>query len=193
MLIHSHADIDAAEAKFEAPLVPKPISSFDLQKARVRREVRAITDKREFRPAVEDMLRAGPVLAQQYFAGTGVGVELLAKDGDVLAAFQHERVHEPPRGGGSSYRRSVPLTAELLNASKAIVAVLRYTGVIMVEFRVNPKTKDWILIETNARFWGSLPLSAAAGMDFPRYLCELLLQGRTDFPPSYKKAFTAVT
>ena len=106
-LIHSHTDIDAAEAKFDAPLVLKPISSFDLHKARVRREVRAITDKREFRPAVEDMLRAGPVLAQQYFAGTGVGVELLAKDGDVLAAFQHERVHEPPRGGGSSYRRSV--------------------------------------------------------------------------------------
>ena len=31
---------------------------------------------------------------KSFFPGKGVGVELLAKDGVALAAFQHERMHE---------------------------------------------------------------------------------------------------
>jgi protein-tyrosine-phosphatase len=132
------------------------------------------------------MLRDGPVLVQAYFPGRGVGVELLAKDGVTLAAFQHERIHEPPSGGGSSYRRSVPLDPHLLGAAEKIVGALGYTGLIMVEFRVNEETGDWILVETNGRVWGSLPLAINAGVDFPRYLYEMLVEGRSDFSQSYR-------
>jgi protein-tyrosine-phosphatase len=41
-------------------------------------------------------------------------------------------------------------------------------------------------MEINGRFWGSLPLSVAAGVDFPRYLYELLCHGRTEFPREYR-------
>ena len=61
------------------------------------------------------------------------------------------------------------------------MADLRYTGLIMVEFRINVETDDWALIETNGRFWGSLPLAVAAGVDFPRYLYEMLDRGSDDF------------
>jgi protein-tyrosine-phosphatase len=71
------------------------------------------------------------------------------------------------------------------------MAALRYTGVAMVEFKVNPRTGGWILIEINSRFWGSLPLSIAAGIDFPRYLYDMLLCGRTDFPRDYRHGFYA--
>jgi protein-tyrosine-phosphatase len=93
-------------------------------------------------------------------------------------------VHE--RSGSGPYRRSVPLDPRLLHAAEALVADLRYTGLIMVEFRINVETDDWALIETNGRFWGSLPLAVAAGVDFPRYLYEMLIEGRTTFPKFYK-------
>jgi len=184
--ISSPEEITAAEEKFSFPVVLKPVSSFSLHDVAGRREVRTVRDRKDFAPSVAAMLRDGPVLIQAYFAGQGVGVELVSKDGCVLAAFQHERVHEPPSGGGSSYRRSVALDPELLDAAKALVCAFNYTGVIMVEFRVNKKTGDWILVETNGRFWGSLPLAVVSGVDFPRYLYEMLVEGRTSFPTTYK-------
>ena len=96
--------------------------------------------------------------------------------------FQHERLHEPPEGGGGTYRKSVPLSPELLKATRRLMKELRYTGVAMAEFKVNPRTGGWVLIEINGRFWGSLPLTIAAGADFPRYLYELMVHGRTGFP-----------
>jgi hypothetical protein len=56
----------------------------------------------------------------------------------------------------------------------------------MVEFKVNEQTGDWALIEVNARFWGSLPLALACGADFPLALFELLVEGRTTFPQTYR-------
>ena len=112
-------------------------------------------------------------------------MEVLANEGQVLVAFQHERVHEL-LAGGSSYRRSVPLDGRILDATKAFVAANNYTGVMMLEFRVNPKNGDWILVETNGRFWGSLPLAVASGVDFPVYLYYMLVEGRTDFQKPYK-------
>jgi protein-tyrosine-phosphatase len=132
------------------------------------------------------MLASGPVAAQENFIGEGVGVELLLKDGEPLLAFQHVRVHEPLHGGGSSYRKSVPVSPHLLEATLKILRPLRYTGVAMGEFKVNPQTGDWIFIEINGRFWGSLPLAVAAGADFPLALFQMLVEGRTQFPQAYR-------
>src|SRR5262249_26793102 len=102
-------------------------------------------------------------------------------------ALQHERVHEIPSGGLSGYRRSVPLDPEMYRAAAKLADALRYTGVAMIEFKQNPKTGERALIEINARVWGSLALSIAAGLDFPRYLYELLVLDRSDFPKAYRK------
>jgi protein-tyrosine-phosphatase/predicted ATP-grasp superfamily ATP-dependent carboligase len=184
--IRSPQEIAAVELNFTFPIVLKPISSFSLERATERRAVRTIRDKSDFAPVLQKMLRDGPVQIQEFFGGKGFGVEILAKDGQVLAAFQHERMHEPLNGGGSSYRRSTVLDTRLLDAAKALLASLRYTGVIMVEFLVNPKSNDWILVETNGRFWGSLPLALVSGVDFPLYLYQMLVCGRTEFPKTYK-------
>ena len=168
------------------PLVLKPHQSYGTDDLSRKRVVRKVATAAELRPALEAMLRHGPVQVQEHVTGAGVGVELLAHDGEVLVAFQHERVHEPPAGGGSSYRRSVALDGALLDAARAIVRALRYTGVAMVEFKVDARTGRWVLIEVNGRFWGSLPLAVAAGADFPRYLYQLLVEGTRDFPPTYR-------
>ncbi len=131
------------------------------------------------------------MVAQENFIGKGAGVQLLASEGEILYAFQHIRIHEPLRGGPSSYRKSVPLNPELLNASKTIIKALNYTGVAMVEFKWHPDSGDWVFIELNARFWGSLPLSIAAGADFPYFLYEMLTTGKRNFLLTTKKEFIA--
>ena len=111
---------------------------------------------------------------------------MLASGGEILVAFQHVRVHEPLGGGGSSYRRSAALHPELISATKRLIAAMEYTGVAMVEFKMNLQTGAWIFVEINGRFWGSLPLAIAAGVDFPRYLYEMLVLGRKRFPQEYR-------
>src|SRR6266513_3865427 len=182
----SLTDADAMVAQLGLPLVLKPASSFAIHDLAARRDVRTARTIEDARSGLRELLQHGPVQAQEHFRGSGVGVEILAHEGSVLFAFQHLRLHEPPEGGGSSYRKSVPLSPDLLHAAKLLIAALRYTGVAMVEFRVDQSSGRWILVEVNGRFWGSLPLAVAAGADFPYYLYQMLVQGRREFPAGYR-------
>src|SRR4030095_221723 len=109
--------------------------------------------------------------------GGGVGVEMLVDRGEVVLSFAHERIHELPlTGGGSTYRRAIAMPDALLEDSQKLMRALGWHGVAMVEYRAH--NGDHWLMEINGRFWGSLPLAAYAGVDFPKALAELLLQGK---------------
>lgn len=184
-ILHFGDDADRV-ADFSLPLVVKPPSSFTPGNLAAKRGVRRCRTRQQLVEQLENLPVWGEALIQENFVGTGVGVELLANSGEILVAFQHVRVHEPLEGGGSSYRRSADLHPELLEASKALMRELGYTGVAMVEFKFNFETGRWVFVEINGRFWGSLPLAVAAGVDFPLYLYDMLVQGRREFPNSYR-------
>lgn len=121
------------------------------------------------------------VLLQRFVPGIGYGVELLLSGGRPLAAFQHRRLREvPPTGGASSYRESVRLDPELFAAAVRLLEALRWTGLAMVEFKSG--AAGTYLMEINGRVWGSLPLAVVAGVDFPRLLVRLLLDGEAAVP-----------
>ncbi|NCC49947.1 MAG: hypothetical protein EOM20_01900 [Spartobacteria bacterium] len=173
--------------EFGTPFILKPLSSYSMRDWARKCEVRKVFRASDMPKAVED----GAFVAQENIRGIGVGVDFLADRGKLLYAFAHERVHEPPLGGGSSYRRSVPLPPDLLDAAEKLVCDLGYTGVGMLEFKVDLATGAWRLLELNPRFWGSLPLAVAAGANFPYYLYRLLVEGQTEFPPGYRTGMYA--
>jgi predicted ATP-grasp superfamily ATP-dependent carboligase len=108
----------------------------------------------------------GPVLLQERVGGVGQGLEVVARDGDILAAFQHRRLREyPPSGGASSFREAVDVDPQLLDDATRLLSELRWTGLAMVEFKSGASGHH--LMEINGRVWGSLPLAVAAGVDFP--------------------------
>src|SRR5262245_54799435 len=150
------------------PLIVKPVSSNVWKDgARFDLKVRTASDPSSLESIARGLLEIGPVLIQSYFEGRGVGQEFLAADGEVVDVFQHERVHEPLSGGGSSYRMSVSPDERMLECSKRLLSSLRWTGVAMVEYKQNVTTGEFVLMEINGRFWGSLPLAVASGVDFP--------------------------
>lgn len=168
------------------PAVLKPMSSFNETNVSGKNIVQKASDSQELLSLAAQMLNVGPIQIQENFIGTGVGVEVLAKEGKILFSFQHERVHEPLEGGGSSYRKSCSVNSELFEASAKLIEKLNYTGVGMIEFIFNHSTQQWIFIEINARFWGSLPLAVASGANFPYYLYQMLVDGTETFNPEYK-------
>ena len=178
--------LDALRGAFSLPAVVKPCSSIRRHGLPGKNFVRTVDTWDELRMYARRLMERGSgVILQQWVPGRGEGVELLAFRGAVCFAFQHVRLHETG-GYGSTYRASCPVRPELLEAAQRLLKLLHYTGVAMIEFRVDPATGRWVLLEINGRFWGSLPLSVAAGADFPWYLYQLLVHGRRDFPAAYR-------
>lgn len=180
-------DAEALLAAFTLPVVLKPRASFRPDDGLGQRHVVHIgTDPASLARALAAVAAEGEVLVQEHLPGVGAGVELLAAEGEILASFQHLRVHEPRTGGGSSYRTSVPVAPHLGAAAAKLMRALDWTGVAMVEFRLDPASGRWAFLEINGRFWGSLPLAVAAGADFPYWLYQLLVEGRREFPREYR-------
>lgn len=177
-------------SQFNLPLVLKPTQSYVEENLSKRQDVQIAYDESSFRTFVKHNGES-KCLVESYFSGYGVGVSILASEGVINTAFAHAREAEPETGGGSSYRKSIPLNQDMLSACKRFCLELNYTGVAMFEFKYNPTTGEWILLEVNSRFWGSLPLAIFAGVDFPAKYAALLLNNTIIEQFSYKEGVYA--
>lgn len=173
------SDDDACDlvARFGLPLVVKPRRSFWADRLDGWGKVFIVETEDQLRKLLLELQDRPRYLVEGYFEGVGVGVSVLSDHGNILQAFQHRRLREG-WGGSSSYRVSEQLNPALYDACAKICRHTGLTGVCMFEFRWRPATQEWILLETNARFWGSSPLPLSLGVDFPRYLFDLLVHDR---------------
>jgi predicted ATP-grasp superfamily ATP-dependent carboligase len=170
-------DAPALVARFGLPLVLKPRRSFWADRLDGWGKVFIVETEDQLRKLLLEIQDRPRYLVESYFEGVGVGVSVLSDRGEIVQAFQHRRLREG-WGGSSSYRVSEPVNPALQAACEKICRHTGLTGVCMFEFRWRPATQEWILLETNARFWGSSPLPLSLGVDFPRYLFDLLVHGR---------------
>ncbi len=111
-----------------------------------------------------------PYLAQEMVAagGYGLGVSILMDEKhQVLASFTHQRLREYPITGGPSTLRQAVCHAQAEHDAITLLTKIRWQGVAMVEFKVDPHCNTAFFLEINPRFWGSLPLAIKAGVDFP--------------------------
>ncbi len=181
--VRTAAEADAVAEDFGWPVVVKPQVSrlVDEGSGVDVLEVTYAADRAGLLRIVGEFEERCPVLLQEYCPGEGHGVELLAYGGQPLAAFQHRRLHEVPiTGGASALRQSVALDPQLYEYARRLVATLKWTGLVMVEFKVGARGPR--LMEINGRIWGSLPLAVFSGMDFPARLTDLLLNGPPPLP-----------
>lgn len=97
---------------------------------------------------------------------------------DVLCDFRHEPLAIVPRervsvrAGVTDRGRTVHNRA-LIDLGEAVAGAMPFTGAANIQCRVQDGQP--VVFEVNARFSGGIPLTIAAGADFPRYLVELAL------------------
>lgn len=173
--LHPDRPIDPDEvfAQLGSPVVVKPRRSVLPDALHRQEQVQIVSTPDELREATADR-ECGSYFFEAFFPGFGLGVSVLADRGVILQSFQHHRVHQAARGGSSAYRVSAPLSADLIAACEKIVGRINYTGIAMFEFRREVSGENWVLLEVNARPWGSMPLPVALGVDFPFAWYQLL-------------------
>ena len=140
----------------------------------------------ELRDACEK-LGGVDILIQENLTGRGVGISSLRWDHPAMVHhFGHKRVREYPISGGASTSREPwdcddhPLTRNLTE----LLNLLDWHGVVMFEFKeiISAEGQEsYRFLEANPRFWGSVPLAIANGVNFPVLLCRAALG--LDIPP----------
>ncbi len=121
----------------------------------------------------------GPSLIQEYIPnGDALGVYTLFNfDSEPRAVCVQRRIRSYPASGGPSTYRETVKRPELVEIAFRLLKAIKWTGVAMVEFRVDPRDNTPKLMEINPRFWGSLQLSILSGVDYPYLLYKLAMEG----------------
>jgi len=100
---------------------------------------------------------------------------------NVKAAFVHKKLRMYPIQGGPSTLREGVEHPKIMELGLSLLKSLNWTGVGMVEFKVDPRDGIPKLMEVNPRFWGSLQLAIVSEVDFP-YLILKMARGESFDP-----------
>ncbi|MCB9858160.1 MAG: ATP-grasp domain-containing protein [Phycisphaerales bacterium] len=154
----------ADEARF--PIVVKKRHELD------RGPVIAYDSARQFRDSATHWRSAhadqsfAPI-AQEYVEGDGCAFFALYDRGMLRRWFMHRRIREFPVAGGASSCAESVFEQDLFEAGRRLLDALKWHGVAMVEFKRERSTNVLQLMEVNPKFWGSLDLAIASGVNFP--------------------------
>ena len=106
---------------------------------------------------------------------------LLDEASNIKAAFVHKKLRMYPVQGGPSTLREGVEHPQVMELGLSLLKSLNWTGVGMVEFKVDPRDGIPKLMEVNPRFWGSLQLAIVSEVDFP-YLMLKMARGESFVP-----------
>jgi D-aspartate ligase len=114
------------------------------------------------------------ILVQELIPGGGeaqYSFAALCDRGQPLAfgVAQRRRQYPVDFGHGSTYVETVD-EPEIEEPSRRLLAHLEYTGLVELEYKRDPKTGYFKLLDINPRAWAWHSLGHRAGVDFP-YLC----------------------
>jgi predicted ATP-grasp superfamily ATP-dependent carboligase len=160
--------------KISIPAVIKPrisSGSFGIVYVRKREELIPSYQKVHSRypfPLIQEWIPDG--------GGTYGFSALFDEASNVKAAFVHKKLRMYPVQGGPSTLREGVEHPQVMELGLSLLKSLSWTGVGMVEFKVDPRDGVPKLMEVNPRFWGSLQLAIVSEVDFP-YLILRMARG----------------
>lgn len=128
----------------------------------------------------EKLVDPGSLMIQELIPGGGesqFSYTALCKDGRPIASLTARRTRQIPMdfGRASTFVETVDDPTLAVTAVRLIEA-LRYTGIVEVEFKRDPRDGKLKLLDINPRVWGWHSLCGPAGVDYP-YLLWLLTIG----------------
>jgi|NGEPerStandDraft_6_1074524.scaffolds.fasta_scaffold21420_3 predicted ATP-grasp superfamily ATP-dependent carboligase len=183
--------VDADAALSDLPGLPFPV----VVKARLhwtpgQRDVPPRLDRvmctspAEVATAITTMTAAGgrPIVQEQVHGGLMAITLLMDQRGRCQASLQQVAERISPYWHNSVRAVTVPVQPEVLQPAVRMLADLGWWGLANMQFIPTADGARPRLIDFNGRFYGSLALARAAGLDLPVRWAELALGGETGGP-----------
>ncbi|HEV3229145.1 MAG TPA: ATP-grasp domain-containing protein [Solirubrobacteraceae bacterium] len=147
------------------------------------RTAKLVRSEDEVRTLAEALPPDQELLVQEYVVGPQVGVALVVSpDGTIVERFQHEVQRTwPLHGGGTSMATSVRPDEELVRRSAAMLGRAGYWGFAQLDL-IRMAT-GYAVLDVNPRFYTSMPLAVACGVNLPAVWHDAV-EGRLTASPS---------
>lgn len=170
-------DLAVAEGHF--PVVVKPAYKETANRLTVDKAWRADDAaelRRRYAEACE-LMDPSILMVQELIPGGGaaqLSFAALCRDGGVLASLTACRERQFPMdfGRASSYVKTID-DASVERDARGLLAAMRFTGLVEVEFKRDARTGANLLLDVNPRPWGWQSLCGRAGVDFPYLLWRM--------------------
>jgi len=166
------ADLRAATQEVGFPLVVKPTNSWVPRgSGGTRVTSRVVVNLDEAARAIEAVRKSGcSVILQEWLSGSREAISLFRARGRVWARFAQLATRmNPPLGGSSVMRVSIPLPSDITPAAERLVEAADLDGYSEIEFRRNSAGQA-ALMEINPRLSASVEIAVRAGVNFPLLL-----------------------
>ncbi len=172
------SDIDLGGLPLSFPLIVKP--AFRARLSRLPRDKAWRADDRagllELQHRLGSLVDPETLMIQELIPGEEqLSYAALCREGRVLARLTARRTRQFPIdfGRASTYVESTS-DQSMCDDAERLLARMRLTGIVEVEFKRDPRTGENKLLDVNPRVWGWQSMCARAGVDFPLLLWQMV-------------------
>jgi D-aspartate ligase len=126
-----------------------------------------------------ELIPSDLILIQERIPGGGesqFSYAALCCDGQPIASLTARRTRQYPIdfGYSSSFVETLDVP-EIVGPSQRLLAAIRYTGIVEVEYKLDVRDGRYKLLDINPRLWTWSPLGGRAGVDFPYLLWQMMV------------------
>lgn len=180
------AEVEALELTY--PVILKPSVKPELNRLTLAKAWRVDDQETLLRlyDEASALLASELVMVQELIPGGGdtqLSYAALAKSGRVIRSLVARRTRQYPAdfGRASTFVETIE-DPGLVEPSIRLIEAANFSGLIELEYKVDPVSGRTLLLDINPRVWGWQSLCARAGVDFP-WLLWLQVRG-DDIPPA---------
>lgn len=173
---------DLAAIEAEPPFAIKPAIKEHFFYATGAKAWRAdsTAELRELVAQALEIVGPGEVMVQELIPGDGrqqYSFCALCEDGVPLATMTARRLrqHPPEFGRASTYVETIE-EPQLEQIAGRLLAEIGFDGLAELEFKRDPRSGEFKLLDFNARTWGYHTIAGEAGVDFPYLLFRRQLE-----------------
>lgn len=175
-------EVAKAIKKLKFPLIIKPRKTSG---GRGLKKVKTLKQFNQFYPKI--VKEFGRPIIQENIeeSGQGVLVWAIIDKGKTVADFSYKRLREFPIGAGPGTLWESTNHEQIKEYCEKISKALNWHGIIMAEFKMDPKDNKPKIMEINPRLGGSIAHPSNCGINFP-YLIYKLSKKEKIVKPEYK-------
>jgi len=121
----------------------------------------------QYHPLVQEIIPGPPT--QLYHLGA-----VLDFKSNPVGIFTGRKIRQSPFGFGvATYAESL-WVPEIIELGLRLLKKIKYVGIAGIEFKLDPRDKQYKLLEINPRAWSFISLTAYCGVNFPHVLYRMV-------------------